>query len=74
MNIGCKTCVVERGFICTGDIGQESVCITNCGDGYKTSAEECDNRNQAGCVDCKIDPNYTCKQISGLSICSRKWS
>ena len=51
-----------------------SVCTTNCGDGYKTSVEECDNRNQAGCVNCKIDPNYTCKQIGTLSVCSRKWS
>lgn len=33
-----------------------------CGDGAKDITEECDNRNQTGCINCTISKDYVCQE------------
>lgn len=65
---GCSSlCVVEHGFICT--MTEPSVCHWICGDGLKSTSEECDDSNALngdGCnSNCQIEANSYCT-IDGL--------
>ena len=50
-NIGCKDgCTPDLGFICTGENGRSSICLSTCNDGIKASDEKCDNGGLKGCT------------------------
>jgi cysteine-rich repeat protein len=55
---GCTDCVVDRGWVCTGN-----VCSQICGNGVRDDEEECDDGNNVpgdGCSNCKVDKDYIC--------------
>ena len=60
-----ETCVPYSDYECSTDRLVKSFCFRSlCGDGRRTSDEECDDGNtdsNDGCNrDCKIEPNYKC--------------
>ena len=60
-----ETCVPYSDYECSSDRLVKSLCFRSlCGDGRRTSDEECDDGNtdsNDGCNhDCKIEPNYKC--------------
>ena len=64
---GCSnTCNVERGYICTTENGEPSVCEPDglCGNGVIDSGEGCDDGNAIGgdgCdSNCRDEPFYSC--------------
>jgi cysteine-rich repeat protein len=70
---GCSSeCKKETGFVCSSNVKSKSVCTSTCGDKIKTNNEECDvfGDPSAGCVSCKIQPNWTCKKDGTGSACS----
>lgn len=57
---GCLNCTANKGYKCSKNEVDFSICSTICGDGLKYGSEECDNGKLAGCSDCKVEERYTC--------------
>jgi len=73
---GCNSrCIPHENYECDTTQLQRSMCIqTTCGDGLKTSNEECDDDNREpndGCFNCQIEDNYDCTNIyNATSTCT----
>jgi len=59
---GCSSnCIPNKGFTCTGQVGEKSTCKPICGDGIRVVGEVCDNQQKLGCLTCdKYDPGFSC--------------
>ncbi|CAD8128762.1 unnamed protein product [Paramecium sonneborni] len=66
----CSFCYFGRCLQCAdGYILDDGICVSFCGDGIVNKLdEECDNPNDIGCIDCRIQKDYVCIQLA-LSIC-----
>ena len=54
---GCgKTCLIEEGYKCIGELGEPSKCLKKsppaCGNSILELGEQCDNGNKSGCLNC----------------------
>eukprot|EP01126_Amoeba_proteus_P032796 TRINITY_DN3202_c0_g1_i12.p1 TRINITY_DN3202_c0_g1~~TRINITY_DN3202_c0_g1_i12.p1 ORF type:complete len:1533 (-),score=260.60 TRINITY_DN3202_c0_g1_i12:146-4744(-) len=70
---GCSsTCQVEVGHECLYDDDlMRSVCDPLCGNFQNDSTdlytEHCDNGNNSGCINCVVDPHYTCSDFTSCT-------
>ena len=73
---GCNSdCRPHENYECDTTQLEGSLCRpTTCGDGLRTSNEECDDHNNEtgdGCSNCKVEAGYDCsKTYNATSICS----
>ncbi|CAD8157783.1 unnamed protein product [Paramecium octaurelia] len=66
----CSVCHFGTCLKCVdGFFLEDGNCISYCGDGLiNQKVEQCDNQDDLGCINCKIQKGYVCTQIS-FSIC-----
>jgi cysteine-rich repeat protein len=73
---GCgPNCMIEQGFICSGEPSKCAKKVTACGNGIvePENNEQCDNGNRLGCFGCRVQAGWDCMSLSGFpSKCSPK--
>lgn len=74
-SLGCNDkCQPFEGYECSTNKLEHSVCKpTECGDGKRTSNEECDSANMEGCGNCIKEAGYICtaNEYGRTSECSK---